>query len=75
MANRFYKMKIEVSTLSQACLTPETGEIGPVFLAVSPARFGRGFERRFPFLQDIILEYCRHSPVSSKSVSDAIFEK
>ena len=42
MANRFEKMKMEVSTRSQGCLTRETGESGPRLLKCPP------FRKRYP---------------------------
>ena len=39
------------------------------------SHFGRSIKRRLPFLQDIILKKCRHTPSSSKSVSDAMYSK
>ena len=79
MANRFEPLKTEVSTTSQAYLTWETGESGPRFLKshqlFRESSYGRGIQRRLPFIQDIILKNCRHTPVSSKSVSDAIYSE
>ena len=41
MANRVSKLKMEVSTPSQACLTRKTGESGPAFLEVPPTISGQ----------------------------------
>ena len=54
---------------------PGNGRTGPAFLEFPPAIFGRGIQRRLPFLQDIILKNYRHTTVSLKSVSDAIYSK
>ena len=51
MANRFRKHKMEASTPSQACLPWETGESGPLG---PTSYFGRGIQRRLPFVVGII---------------------
>ena len=54
---------------------PGNGRTGPAFLEFPPAIFGRGIQRRLPFLQDIILKNGLHTPVPSKTVSDAMYLK
>ena len=54
---------------------PENGRIGPCFSWSPTGYFGRGIQRRFAISPLYHLENCWHSPVSSKSVSHAIYSK
>ena len=39
------------------------------------SHFGRGTQRRLPFLQDILLKICRHTPITSKNLVRTRFRR
>ena len=72
MANRFLKLKMRFRHLRRRVWSGKRANRAR-FSWSPTSHFGIGVQRRLPFLQDIILKNCRHTPVFSKSVSDAIY--
>ena len=70
----FKNWKRRFQTPSKPCLTRETGESGPIFFK-SHQSFREWHPTPLAIYSGYHFEKCRQTPVSSKSVSDAIYSK